>query len=461
MAPHDDEMNRRRQRREEMRQKQEAEQKRLKTGLIIAAIILVVCAVGLLAIIRDTGVDLIPEPAPTKATRPVETQPPQSWAEQNATTTIHIRAAGDLNVTDSVVASGLSVVSGYEFTRSFIDVAPLLSEADLTVMNLEGNIVGEPYGTDRTSAPNRLLEDLRSIGVDLIQMANSCTINNGLIGLNSTLQAIHAAGMEPLGAYASSADFERAKGYTICEAQGIKIAFVAFTKGMNGMGLPSGSEDCVNLLYKDYDSTYKEVDGDGIRRVLKNVAAEKPDITIAMLHWGSEGTDSHSDTQERIVKVMQDNGVDVIIGTHPHRVHRIDFDKASGSLIAYSLGDFFGDATAGGSNYSIILDIEITKDNHAGVTCVTDYDYFPIYTLKESDCADGDRRVVRIESAMYAYEHNFVDSITKACYNDMVYSLGRISDRVKGNYTGVKEEGTETTAPTETTEATESTETGS
>ena len=168
MAPHDDEMNRRRQRREEMRQKQEAEQKRLKTGLIIAAIILVVCAVGLLAIIRDTGVDLIPEPAPTKATRPVETQPPQSWAEQNATTTIHIRAAGDLNVTDSVVASGLSVVSGYEFTRSFIDVAPLLSEADLTVMNLEGNIVGEPYGTDRTSAPNRLLEDLRSIGVDLI-----------------------------------------------------------------------------------------------------------------------------------------------------------------------------------------------------------------------------------------------------------------------------------------------------
>ena len=288
MAPHDDEMNRRRQRREEMRQKQEAEQKRLKTGLIIAAIILVVCAVGLLAIIRDTGVDLIPEPAPTKATRPVETQPPQSWAEQNATTTIHIRAAGDLNVTDSVVASGLSVVSGYEFTRSFIDVAPLLSEADLTVMNLEGNIVGEPYGTDRTSAPNRLLEDLRSIGVDLIQMANSCTINNGLIGLNSTLQAIHAAGMEPLGAYASSADFERAKGYTICEAQGIKIAFVAFTKGMNGMGLPSGSEDCVNLLYKDYDSTYKEVDGDGIRRVLKNVAAEKPDITIAMLHWAAK-----------------------------------------------------------------------------------------------------------------------------------------------------------------------------
>ena len=79
MAPHDDEMNRRRQRREEMRQKQEAEQKRLKTGLIVAAILLVVCAVGLLAIIRDTGVDIMPSTqapqAATKATQPPETQP--------------------------------------------------------------------------------------------------------------------------------------------------------------------------------------------------------------------------------------------------------------------------------------------------------------------------------------------------------------------------------------------------
>ena len=438
MAPHDDEMNRRRQRREEMRRKQEAEQKRLKTGLIIAAIILVICAIGLLAIIRDTGVDLTPETkaAATKATKPPETQAPQSWAEQNATSTIHIRAAGDLNITDSVVKSGVSVISGYEFTRSFIDVAPLLSEADLTVLNLEGNIVGEPYGTSRTSAPSQILEALRSAGVDMIQMANSCSINNGLIGLNSTLQAIHNAGMEPLGAYASQDDFNRAKGYTICEAQGIKVAFVAFTKGLSGMGLPSGSEDCVNLLYEDYDSTYKTVDTDGITKILKNVASEKPDITIAMLHWGSEGTDSHSDTQERIVNLMKKQGVDIIIGSHPHRLHRIDFDKAAGTLVAYSLGDFFGDATAGGSNYSIILDIEITKDNQAGVTRVTDFSYTPIYTLKESDCADGDRRVVRIHQAITAYENNFVDSITTSCYEDMKYSLGRIEQRIKGNYTG-------------------------
>ena len=444
MAPHDDEMNKRRQRREEMRQKQQAEQKRLKTGLIIAGILLVVCTVALLSIIRDTGTLDSPETetsAAVKETQPPETKP-QTWSEQNSTTTINIRAAGDLNITDSVVKSGLTS-TGYDFTRSFMDVAPLLSEADLTVLNLEGNIVGEPYGTERTSAPNDLLTALRNAGVDLIQMANSCAINNGLIGLKSTINAIHNSGMEPIGAYATQADFNRSKGYTICEANGIKIAFVAFTKGMNGMGLPAGSEGCVNLLYTDYDSEYKKIDTDGITRILKNAAAEKPDITIALLHWGSEGTDSHSDSQERIINLMKKQGVDVIIGSHPHRLHKIEFDQAAGTLVAYSLGDFFGDARAGGSNYSIILDIEITKDNHSGITRVTDYSYTPIYTLKESDCADGDRRVVRIYQAMQAYDGNFVDSITKSCYEDMGYSLSRIAERIKGNYTGVKEETTE------------------
>ena len=444
MAPHDDEMNKRRQRREEMRQKQQAEQKRLKTGLIIAGILLVVCTVALLSIIRDTGALDSPETetsAAVKETQPPETKP-QTWVEQNSTTTINIRAAGDLNITDSVVKSGLTS-TGYDFTRSFMDVAPLLSEADLTVLNLEGNIVGEPYGTERTSAPNDLLTALRNAGVDLIQMANSCAINNGLIGLKSTINAIHNSGMEPIGAYATQADFNRSKGYTICEANGIKVAFVAFTKGMNGMGLPAGSEGCVNLLYTDYDSEYKKIDTDGITRILKNAAAEKPDITIALLHWGSEGTDSHSDSQERIINLMKKQGVDVIIGSHPHRLHKIEFDQAAGTLVAYSLGDFFGDASAGGSNYSIILDIEITKDNHSGITRVTDYSYTPIYTLKESDCADGDRRVVRIYQAMQAYDGNFVDSITKSCYEDMGYSLSRIAERIKGNYTGVKEETTE------------------
>ena len=435
MPLHDDEMNKRRERREAQRRKQEAERKRLMTALIVAAVVLVLCGVGIFFIARNApktdkpAADTVTEETVQQTEAPKQ-EPEETAAKKGSSTTIHIKAAGDLNVTNSVIQAGLAA-TGYDFTRAFMDVTSVLSDADLTVLNFEGNIYGEPYGTERTSAPKELLEGLRSSGVDLLQMANSCSINNGLIGLNSTLQAVRAAGLAPLGAYSSPAEFSESKGYTICEAQGVKIAFVAFTKGVGGMGMPAGNEDCVNLLYTDYATEYNKVDREGIRAILKNVAAEKPDITIAMLHWGSEYNDAISDTQESIVSLMKKEGVDVIIGTHPHLVQKIEFDQSAGTLVAYSLGDFFGDAARGGTNYSIILDVEITKDADTGTTKVTDYSYTPIYTLTETEC-DGYRRVVRIEEAMEAYTNNYVDKVSDTAYENMLYALTRIEARIKG-----------------------------
>ena len=301
----------------------------------------------------------------------------------------------------------------------------------MTVLNVEGNFCGEPYGTETASAPVELLNYLKKAGVDLIQMANSYSIQNGLIGLSSSLNAIRSAGMEPLGAYATVNDFNKTKGYTICDVQGIKVAFVAFTKGVGGMGMPAGSEQCVNLLYEDYNEGYKTINRKGITQILKNVQAEKPDLVVAMLHWGSVNNDTISATQKSIISLMQKNGVDVIIGTHPHLLQKIELDEKTGKLVAYSLGDFYGDATLGGSNYSVILDIEVTKDSDLKTTKVTDFSYIPIYTLKESE-GDGYRRVVRIHEAMAAYEGNYVDKVSSSCYDQMAYSLKRIEARIKG-----------------------------
>ena len=329
-----------------------------------------------------------------------------------------------------MVDSGLAV-SGYDYSPVFKDVASILADADLTVMNFEGNICGEPYGSETTSAPVQLLSALRSCGVDMLQMANSCAINNGLNGLTSTLNAIRSAGMEPLGAYATANELRNSKGYTMTEIQGIKVAFVAFTKGLGGRGMPAGSEGLVNLLYKDYATTYKEIDREGITAILKNVAAEKPDITVAMLHWGSEYNDDISKTQNSIVSLMQEQGVDIILGTHPHTLQPIVFDEDKGTLVVYSLGDFFGDAVRGATNYSIILDIEITRDANAGTTRVTDFSFTPIYTVTETESiGNTDRKVVRIYKAIEANQGNFLDKINETCKANMEYALVRIDQRV-------------------------------
>ncbi len=430
MAQYDEEMKKRREKREAQRQKQRAQARRLKRRLFLAALVLVLCAVGIVILIQNAESGDTASAAATEETA-AQTEKAVSSLQSEPTTTIHIRAAGDLNITDTVVESGLSA-TGYDYSVVFKDVAAALSEADLTLLNLEGNICGEPYGTDTTSAPAELLQALRSAGVDLIQMANSCSLNNGINGLTSTLQAIRSAGMEPVGAFASSAEYQYSKGYTVAEVQGIKIEFEAYTKGMGGRGLPTGSEDLVNLLYTDYATTYQSIDRDYINTVMKNVKAESPDLVVALLHWGSEYNDDISSTQSSIVSLLQKNGVDVIIGTHPHLVQAIDYDQSAGTLVAYSLGDFFGDAERSGTNYSIILDLEITKDNTSGTTKVTDYSYIPIYTVKKTESA-GDysySRVMRIETALEAYEGNYLDKITATCKENMEYALTRIEARL-------------------------------
>ena len=79
------------------------------------------------------------------------------------------------------------------------------------------------------------------------------------------------AGIEPVGAFATDAEFRQSKGYTICDVQGVKVAVVAFTKGMGGLGLPAGNENCVNVLYKDYATTSRDINKEGITTILKNL----------------------------------------------------------------------------------------------------------------------------------------------------------------------------------------------
>ena len=430
MALDPEELNKRRRERAEYRKKR---QRAMYLRLAIAVVVLIACGVGMFFLICNADITM-----PVIATEPVieeteaPTEPPRaSW--DKAPVKIHVAAAGDLNITDKVVWSG-QTSNDFNYTNAFMDVAPILSEADLTLMNFEGNVCGSPYGTETGSAPQQLLEGLKLAGVDVLQMANSTSIKNGLLGLTSTLANIRAAGLEPVGAYSSAEEFRKSKGYTICQVDDVKIAIVAFTKGVGSLGLPVGSEDCVNLLYEDYYTTYRTINKTGIRDILRAAESEKPDLTIAMLHWGSEFNEEISDSQKSIAELMISEGVDAIIGSHPHLVHQIDYDEEDGTIVAYSLGDFFGDGERGGTNYSIILDLEITKDYDSGVTKITGYNYTPIYTLAENQC-DGNRRVVRIDNAMSAYELNFVDKITTSCYENMQFAIGRIVERVNSGKT--------------------------
>lgn len=423
MALNSEEFRKRRQERDALRRKQLQQQKKVMVGLLIAAGVLLLVGILIFAVTSSSRGNSDPTDPSTEAAMS-GTQGTDATEPAEGKTVIRFAATGDLNITDKVVAAG---GENYDYAYIFRDVIPVLAGADLAVVNLEGQICGEPYGTKTASAPESLLKALKDAGVDMIQMANSKSIINGVGDLATTLKNIRAAGMEPLGAYVDNEEFDAYEGYSVFEVQGIRVGVIAMTKGMDGLALPSGNEFSVNVMYDDYATTYQEVADWRIEELLKDVNLEKPDVVIALLHWGSEYNNTQGKTQKTIRKMMLEEGVDAIIGTHPHFVQQIEQDAETGAIVAYSLGDFLGDGSRSGTEYSIILELEITKDHATGETTVTGYDYVPIYAVKNSD---GSMQILRIREAIAAYENGEIGCVSKSVYTSMVAALAQIEKKV-------------------------------
>ena len=410
MAIDPEELKQRRLLRQQQRQ---ADRRKTVVKLILAFLALLLSGVLIFIFTRPGN-----SQPPTETTAPTQAEGTNTTTPSDPTTVIHMAFGGNVNVTDQVIASG---GNDLDFTNAILDVAHLLADADLSAVNFEGNLCDAPYG-DSKSAPVTLAKALADSGVDLLQLANSYSINFGMSGLSTTIDRVRSAGMIPLGVYTDQAE----KGYTLRNVGGVKIAFVSFTKGMGSTTMPT---DCVNVLYTDYNTTYQDLDEERINKVLDAVAKEKPDLTVAMLHWGSAYSDTISASQEEIRDLFFEKGVDAIIGTHPHFLHKMEFNPEAGTFVAYSLGDLLGEGPEGGSEYSVVLNLEVTKDNATGETKITGFDYTPVYNVAE---AEKPTRVVRIKEAMTAFENFYIDRVSQETYDAMAAALERIENRIKG-----------------------------
>ena len=430
MTPEREERNEqmRQRRRERHQQTQKKQQKQAVIRLLLVCAALAMAA-ALIIWTSQNAPDAGMETAlSTTQARPIGQEEEDVW-ETEPYTVIHVAAAGDLNVTDEIVKEAMTV-SGYNFSNTFLDVAPVLGAADLTLLNFEGTLAGPPYGAETGSAPASLMETLAKLGVDVVQTANSASIRAGVLGLQSTISGLQNVGITPVGTFANSDAFEKSGGFTMMEVEGIRIALVAFTKGMDNLGLPEGSADCVNILYEDYTTDYKKIDRNEINTVMRNVAAEEPDITIALVHWGSEMNENLSDSQEDIAEILLDAGADAIIGTHSHLLNAIEYDETAGTLVAWSLGDFFGNAEEAATNYSVILDMEITMDNQLGTASITGFSTTPIYILRPEQSLMGGRRVVRMEGALARYEGRYIGRVDSSTAEAIDYALTRVEQRI-------------------------------
>ncbi len=340
--------------------------------------------------------------------------------------TITITAGGDINISEALLESARQSDGTYDFGPILLGAAPLLGKADLTVVDAETNFCGAPYDGANHKAPEALLRDLGQVGVDLIQTSNTVSIYNGVDGLKSTIESVRQAGLTPVGTFVSRQDWEEQKGFTMVEAKGFRVAFVSFTKGLGNLSLPEGCEKSVNLLYKDYNTTYQEVNREGIQEVLGLVQQENPDITIALLHWGSEYDEEISRTQKEIETLMLDGGVDAIIGTHPHLVGAVS--QKEDTLTAYSLGNLLSVDENPGTRQGMILNLEFTKESDG--TKLTGWSYDPIYLADNTQTDSGKYEILDTKKEIAIYETEYIYRVKEELYKSLLKSVEQIQSLI-------------------------------
>ncbi len=392
-------LEQRRLRRLEQKRRRKTQQ-RMVLGLLALIVVL-----ALVLIVR--GCRAKPAPAPVEPSTPAEPVDTAAPAEPEADSVVQLTAVGDIMIYDDILAAAQTAEGVYDFSDCFSAVAAYTMAADLTVGNLELNFCGAPYaGKPDFRAPEALAGTLRDIGFDVLQTANTYSIQNGMTGLSGTISALDAVGIDHVGTYATQAERDASGGVLVKTVNGVRIAFIAFTKGVNNLTLPEGSEFAVDLLYTDYDSDYSKVAQDAIVQTAKNAAATDADIVIAMLHWGSEYDNTITDTQKKIESLLLENGVDVILGSHSHvvgnltekTVQRGNDEKTC--FVAYSLGNFFSSQTQSGTMESVLLNLEITKSGKTGQTSITNVGYIPLYILKQETDGQPQIQVLPVRSAI-------------------------------------------------------------
>jgi poly-gamma-glutamate synthesis protein (capsule biosynthesis protein) len=302
---------------------------------------------------------------------------------------LRIVFAGDVMGHDSQInAAYIDSSDSYDYENCFSYLKPFLENADIAVANLEVTLAGPPYkGYPRFSSPDALLDGLMNVGFNVLVNANNHALDRGSAGLVRTREVADRKGMILTGSFISSGQREQTYPL-ILEKNDIMLAMLNYTYGTNGL-----QPDTPNIV--NYIDTLM------IQRDIEKVKLVEPDFVIASIHWGKEYERREDSLQREIAGFLFRQGVDVIIGSHPHVVQPVEFaqtDTGFHHLVVYSLGNFVSNQRDRYRDGGIIFGLELEKTDR---TRISGFDYLPVWVHKP---LQGEKRVFRLIPAGLAEE---------------------------------------------------------
>lgn len=293
-----------------------------------------------------------------------------------------------------------SQAGAYDYKPMIRFAKPWIEQADYAVVNLETTFAGGPdySGFPAFNTPDALGDALKDAGFDLVSTANNHCLDRGYDGMVRTLDVLDKLGLAHVGTYRSAEERAAQNGVYVADMGGIKVAFLSYTYGTNGIPVSKSHPDTVNILHTDYMSDTQVLDTERIADDLAAAEALSPDLIAVIVHWGVEYQTTQNEHQEEIADFLFDHGADVILGSHPHVLQPMetrtltDRDGTTHTgFVCWSLGNFISSQNDEYTDTTVVLNLELTKNPNTGVTDVTKVGYVPLYMLDREQEVDGER----------------------------------------------------------------------
>lgn len=309
----------------------------------------------------------------------------------------------------------------YDFSYVYEDIKNYTLSSDITIGSLETTFAGKEKGYSNYptfNTPDSLATALKDIGVDVVSLAGNHALDYGYTGLCRTIDVFDNIGLSHLGTYKTAEDQEK---ILIKDVKGVKIAFINYTYGTNGIPLPSGKDFCVNLIDKDF-----------IKKQINQAKEQNVDMIVACMHWGTEYRTTANSEQKDLANFLFENGVDVILGNHPHvlepmekKTITLQDGTTKDVFVVYALGNFTADQRDEITRDSAILNLTITKNSNGKIS-IDKVNYIPIYMYKNTNVSTHKFKILDIEKTIKDYEEGKTTSINSTVYNNLKKQLEKI-----------------------------------
>lgn len=281
---------------------------------------------------------------------------------------------GDIMGHSGQINSAQQADGSYDYEPTLKYIEPAFRSADIVVGNLEVTLAGPPYtGYPAFSSPDALAYAYKNAGVNFLVTANNHSYDRGQKGMERTLDVIEGMYFNYTGTFKDSTDF-RENNPRMIEINGIRLAILNYTYGTNGIVVRQ--PNIVNHIVREEIADH-----------ILAAQSQKPDMIIVCIHWGDEYALQPNAAQRFTAEFLFDQGVDIIIGSHPHVVqpmHVTEDENDKRRVLVYSLGNFVSNQRNEYTDGGVIVRLEIEKEGCT--TKVKDAEYMLtwVYTPVEN-----------------------------------------------------------------------------